>query len=107
MVKKTAKKTIKKTFVNFLRQTHFFFEFSDYFDKYREKIVRIQKFYQFSILNRMMVLSKLWTQECRSILSEDHKSKKNTIKDMSSYIKKLNEGFCEVSLEDCILNIKL
>ena len=102
-----AKRKIKKNLVHFLRQTRFFFEFSDYFDKYREKIVRIQRFYQFAILRRVVLLSKSWAHECKLILLEDQKMKKNMPKNMAFYIHKINEGYSEVTLEDCILNIKL
>ena len=104
-MKRNVKKRIKKMMVNFFRQTRFFFEFSHYFDKYREKIVRIQKFYQQTLLTRLVLLIKLWNQECKAILVED-KHKKTVPKDMDVYQKKLAEGFNEVSLEDCILNSK-
>ena len=91
---------------NFLRQTRFFFEFSHYFDKYRDKVVKIQKFYQSFILSRFAVLYKLWSQECKSIILDDQRQKKVVPKDMEFYMRKLAEGFSEVSLEDVILNIK-
>lgn len=105
-MKKAAKRRIKRNLVNFLRQTRFFFEFSFYFDKYRDKVIKIQSFYRFSILNRMVVLLKLWQHECKNILMEDQRLKKLVPKDIAFYIKKLNEGYSEVTLSDCILNIK-
>lgn len=105
-MKKTAKRRIKKNLVNFLRQTRFFCEFSFFFYKYRDKVIKIQLFYRFFIQNRMVVLLKLWQHECKNILFEDQRLKKLVPKDMAFYIKKLNEGFSEVTLSDCILNIK-
>lgn len=106
LVKRSAKKKIRKIMANFLRQTRFFFEFSHYFDKYRDKVVKIQKFYQSIIWSRFAVLSKLWSQECKSIIQDDQRQKKVVPKDMEFYMRKLAEGFSEVSLEDVILNIK-
>lgn len=105
-MKKSTKKRIKRHLLNFLRQTRFFFEFSYYFDKYRDKVMKIQNFYRNGINYRTVLLLKLWQNECKNIISEDQKLKKLIPKDMALYIKKLNEGYSEVTLSDCILNIK-
>lgn len=68
--------------------------------------MKIQNFYRNGINYRTVLLLKLWQNECKNIISEDQKLKKLIPKDMALYIKKLNEGYSEVTLSDCILNIK-
>lgn len=105
LVKRHVKKRIRKNLVNFLRQTRFFFTFSYYFDKYRDKIVKIQRFYHFFLMNRIAALVKLWIHECKLIIQENQKMRKITPPDPEWISKQIEEGLSEVTLEDCILNI--
>lgn len=91
---------------NFLRQTHFFFEFSHYLDLYRNQIIIIQKFYKSKIMSPMVIISKLWKNICKTILFEDQKLIKNSTEEIEYRSNKIKEGFSEVSLDDCIRNIK-
>lgn len=71
------------------------------------KVVKIQNFYLNSMRNKLFIINKIWNRECALVLKEQQKIKKVQIIEMSTYINKLSEGYVEVSLDDCIRNIKM